>query len=120
MASLIDVPVCKAGMAIVFISRLRWLHLNRVEQQARTTIVRHVRFGPLFVWHNPVAENESPLKSNKPDQLSSFANPVLGPALCGSPLCGAFEAGLFRSVEIAPGLFTPMAHEEEEAKKCDT
>ena len=84
-------------------------------------MVRHVRFGPLFVWHNPVAENKSPLKSNKPDQLSSFANPVLGPALCGSPLCGAFEAGLFRSVEIAPGLFTPMAGEEKkETKKCDT
>jgi len=26
-------------------------------------MVRHVRFGPLFVWHNPVGENKSPLKS---------------------------------------------------------
>src|SRR5215831_18652744 len=50
-------------MAIVFISRLRWLHLNRVDQEVRTTMVRHVRFGPLFVWHNPVAENKSPLRS---------------------------------------------------------
>src|SRR6516225_568093 len=119
MASLIDVPVCKAGMAIVFISRSRWLHLNRVEQQVRTTIVRHVRFGPLFVWHNPVAENKSSLKS--PTSETSFPasqNPVLGPALRGSALCGAFEAGLFRSVEIAPGLFTPMAHEVEEPKNA--
>ena len=89
MASLIDVPVCKAGMAIVFISRSRWLHLNRVEQQVRTTMVCHVRFGPLFVWHNPVAENKSPLKSNKPDQLSSFANSVLR-------ACASWESALRR------------------------
>src|SRR5215510_14583827 len=108
MASLIDVPVCKAGMAIVFISRLRWLHLNRVDQEVRTTMVRHVRFGPLFVWHNPVAENKSPLRSTT-SQTSFPASQIQysAPALRGSPLCGAFAAGLFRSVEIAPGSFTP-------------
>jgi hypothetical protein len=75
-------------MAIVFISPSRQLHFNWVEQWAETTIVHDVRFGPLFVWDNPVGENKSPLKIYcKPDHLSSFANAVFWLAFLWSAPC---------------------------------
>ena len=86
--AVIDVSVCKAGMAIVFISPSRQLNLNWVEQWAETTIVHDVRFGPLFVWDNPVGENKSPLKSTA-SQTTYAASQVQysGPALRGSAPC---------------------------------